>query len=92
MSNTVYCTKCGGYLYGNIEMTSSPKCTCPPQKEDYKLTIPLNIEYLQVIPNSQYFTELEQILACLQLNWDNQEYVITALKNSIAMGYKLTKP
>lgn len=47
--------------------------------------------YLQVIPDSQYFTELEQIIACLQLNWNNQEYMITALKNSITMGYKLTK-
>ena len=47
------------------------------------------VDYYQTIPNSQYFTELEQILACLQLNWDNQEYMITALKNSIKMGYKL---
>jgi len=47
--------------------------------------------YLQVVPDSQYFTDLEQILTCLQINWNNQEYMITALKNSIAMGYKLVK-
>lgn len=53
---------------------------------------PIITSYMQVIPDSQYFTELEQILACLQLNWDNQEYMITALKNSINMGYKLIIP
>lgn len=52
----------------------------------------MEIAYLQVIPDSQYFTELEQILVCLQLNWDNQEYMITALKNSISKGYKMIKP
>lgn len=33
MSNAVYCTRCGGLLYGNSEMTSAPKCMCPPQVE-----------------------------------------------------------
>ena len=63
---------------------------------DYRLMIDFlpctDIQYAQVEPDSQYFTELEQILACLQLNWDNQEYMITALKNSIKHGYKMIKP
>lgn len=57
-----------------------------------QLTVPMeivDIQYLQVIPDTQFFTDLEQILACLQLNWDNQEYMITALKNTIANGYKI---
>lgn len=72
----------------------------PTQKKEVKFQMPMVSHtaapiiatYMQVIPDSQYFTELEQILACLQLNWDNQEYMITALKNSINMGYKLIKP
>lgn len=47
--------------------------------------------YLQTVPDNQYFTDLEQILACIQLNWNNQEYIIVALKNTINYGYKLTK-
>jgi len=57
-----------------------------------KTAAPNYITYYQTIPDSQYFTDLEQVLACLQLNWDNQEYMITAIKNSINMGYKLNKP
>jgi hypothetical protein len=52
----------------------------------------VQVEFVSIVPDSQYFTELEQILACIELNWNNQEYIITALKNSIAMGYKLTAP
>jgi hypothetical protein len=47
--------------------------------------------YIQEIPDTQYFDDLEQILLCLQLNWHNQEYMIKALKNSIKQGYKLTR-
>jgi hypothetical protein len=47
----------------------------------------MNINYLQTIPDSQYFTRIDQILQ--YAIWKGDKYLETAVKNTIEKSYKL---
>lgn len=80
-----------------------PTCNCTMSCNGDKTTkckrviqnCPLYHGYVQVIPNSHFFTNIEQIISCLELvgkaGWVTPQYLITGLKNTIKEGYKLTK-
>jgi len=52
-----------------------------------------NCNYLQVVPNSHFFTDLEQIIALQKYNHKefNSEYIIIGLSNSELHGYSIKK-
>lgn len=50
-----------------------------------------SINFLQVIPNSQIYTDLKQIENSLQYLID-KEHVLQGIRNSINQGYKIIPP
>jgi hypothetical protein len=61
-----------------------PECKCA------KNTLQENIGFVQTVPNSNFFTSLDQIDAALQYG-ASKEFIRTGLQNSIKMGFKITK-
>ena len=49
-----------------------------------------NVNYSRVVEDSQFFTELEQILNYLKIK-KNDKYLEIGIENTIKMGYKLIK-
>jgi len=49
-----------------------------------------NVNYSHVVEDSQFFTELEQILNYLKIK-KNDKYLEIGIENTIKMGYKLIK-
>jgi len=47
--------------------------------------------FVHVQPDSQYYTDLQQILTSLRYDMDRQ-HMIVGIENTIKMGYKLTLP
>lgn len=56
---------------------------------------PAATNYCQVLPDSQFYTDLEQLIRCLELmgkvKWMTPEYMIVGLTNSLKQGYQLRK-
>jgi len=53
-------------------------------------TVP-STNFVHVEPNSQHYTDLQQILTSLQYDMDRQ-HMIVGIENTIKIGYKLTLP
>lgn len=47
--------------------------------------------YHHVVPDSQFYTDLEQIITSLKSGVYDREYMIIGLQNSIKNGYNLRK-
>lgn len=53
-----------------------------------------HVNFVQVVPDSQFYTALEQIIISLEAGSDviDTDHIIVGLKNTIKNGYKLTAP
>ena len=50
-----------------------------------------NTNYMDIIPNSQSFDKLEQIIMNLEYGLMTSEEIIVGIQNSINMGYQMKK-
>lgn len=48
-----------------------------------------NNNFVQVVPNSQSFTDLNQIETCLSSKFFDKEYILQGIQNTIKNGYEL---
>ncbi len=52
---------------------------------------PLKINYMQVIPHSQFYTDIQRIIKTLKSTNYDKEYILTALENTLKNGYNIYK-
>ena len=50
-----------------------------------------DVKYSRVVPNSHFWTELEQLLTFMELQDVSRDYLLSGLENTIENGYKLTQ-
>lgn len=53
------------------------------------------IDYMYVVPNSQFYGDLDQIIQTIKCTHDlnaSREYILIGLENTVKNGYKLIKP
>jgi len=49
----------------------------------------ISTDYVQVVPDSHFWTDLNHLINCLELTKVSKQYLITGLNNTIKNGYEI---